>query len=80
MTPSDDRIRGDSSAVARFNEQAFAHTAFQALPVIGRRVQVLLQDDLDTQVLETVLSPEPQSEVAQLAHGLDKVLFKYVVC
>ena len=40
---------------------------------------MLLQDDLDAQVLETVRPPEPQPEVARLAHGLDKVLFKYVI-
>ena len=56
----------------------FAHTASLALPVVDRRVQVLLQDGLDAQVLETVLPPEPQPEIARLAHGLDKVLFKYV--
>lgn len=40
---------------------------------------MLLQDDLDARVLETVRPPESQPEVARLAHGLDKVLFKYVI-
>ena len=78
MAPSEDHPRRDVNAVARFNDQVFAHTASLALPVVDRRVQVLLQDSLDTQVLETVLPPELRPEVARLAHGLDKVLFKYV--
>lgn len=79
MAPSEDQPRSDVNTVARFNDQVFAHTAPLALPVVDRRVQVLLQDDLDAQVLETILPPGPQPEVAQLAHGLDKVLFKYVI-
>jgi hypothetical protein len=79
LAPSEDHPRSDVNTVARFNDQVFAYTASLALPVVDRRVQVLLQDDLDARVLETVLPPEPQPEVARLAHGLDKVLFKYVI-
>ena len=77
--PSEDHPRRDVNTLARFNGQLFAHTASLTLPIVDRRVQVLLQDGLDTQVLETILPPGPQPEVAQLAHGLDKVLFKYAI-
>ena len=79
MSPSENQPRSDVNTVARFNDQVFPYTASLALPIVERRVQVLLQDDLDAQVLETVQPPEPQPEVARLAHGLDKVLFKYVI-
>lgn len=79
MTPSEDQHRSNVNALARFNDQVFPYTASLALPVVDRRVQVLLQDNLDGGVLETILPPEPQPVVARLAHGLDKVLFKYVI-
>ena len=79
MAPSEDQHRSNVNALARFNDQVFAYTASLALPVVDRRVQVLLEDNLDGGALETILPPEPQPVVARLAHGLDKVLFKYVI-